>query len=113
MYCYVWSYVVRPEYLQAFRVAYGSEGEWVQLFRRDPEYIRTTLLGDCDSPARFLTVDTWSSREAYASFRERFCGEFETLDKSFQQFTLREVHVGDFDVLDESGHSTGIESIFT
>lgn len=102
MYCYVWSYLVRPEYLQAFRMAYGPEGDWVQLFGRDPEYIRTTLLGDRDNPARFVTIDFWSSREACVSFRERFRNEFDALDGSFERLTLPEVHLGDFDVLDES-----------
>ena len=100
MYCYVWSYVVRPEYLQAFRVAYDPDGEWVQLFRRDPEYIRTNLLSDRDNPTRFMTIDFWSSREACVSFRERFRSEFEALDKNFEQLTVEEVHLGDFD--DES-----------
>ena len=44
MYCYVWSYVVRPECLPAFRTAYGPDGDWVKLFQRDPEYIRTNFL---------------------------------------------------------------------
>jgi hypothetical protein len=69
MYCYVWSYVVRTECLPAFRTAYGPDGDWVQLFRRDPEYIRTTFLGDRDNPARFVTIDFWTSREACLSFR--------------------------------------------
>lgn len=63
MYCYVWSYVVRPEYVEAFRTAYGPEGEWVQLFRRDRGYIRTDLLADRDNPEHFMTIDFWSSRE--------------------------------------------------
>jgi len=102
MFCYVWSYVVRPECLSAFRTAYGPEGDWVRLFRRDPEYVRTTLLGDRDNPTRFMTIDFWASREACLSFRERFRGEFETLDKRFDQLTVHESHLGDFEVLDES-----------
>ena len=50
-----------------------------------------------------MTIDFWTSREAYASFRERFSREFEALDKSFEQLAVQEIHVGDFDVLDKSG----------
>jgi hypothetical protein len=100
MYCYVWSFVVRPEHSQAFRRAYGSDGDWVRLFRRDPEYIRTDFLGDRDDPARFMTIDYWSSREACLRFRERFRNEFEALDKGFEPLTVKEVHLGDFEVLD-------------
>src|SRR5436190_19384744 len=102
MYCYVWSYVVRPEHLQTFRIAYGPDGEWVRLFRRDPEYIRTECLHDLDDPARFMTIDFWRSREACAVFRERFRREFDSLDQSFERLTLQEVHLGDFDVLGET-----------
>jgi hypothetical protein len=101
MYCYVWTYVVRPEHLHAFRAGYGPEGEWVDLFRRDPEYICTRFLGDRNNPTRFMTIDFWSSREACMSFRDRFRIEFEALDKRFEELTVQEVHVGDFDVLDE------------
>lgn len=102
MFCYVWSYVVRPESLSAFHTAYGPDGDWVRLFRRDPEYIRTNFLGNLDDPTRFMTIDFWTSREACLSFRKRFASEFEALDKSFDQLTVEEVHLGDFEVLDES-----------
>jgi hypothetical protein len=101
MYCYVWSYVARPECSPAFRIAYGPDGDWVRFFRRDPAYIRTSFLGDLDDPARFMTIDFWTSREACISFRERFGSEFEALDKSLGQLTVEEVHLGDFEILDE------------
>jgi hypothetical protein len=100
MYCYVWSFVVRPECSQAFRRAYGPDGDWIRLFRRDPEYVRTDFLGDRDDPTRFMTIDFWTSREACLSFRERFRSEFDALDKSFEPLTVKEVHLGDFEVLD-------------
>ena len=100
MYCYIWSFVVRPERALEFRRAYGADGDWVRLFRRDPEYIRTDFLGDRDDPTRFLTIDFWTSREACLLFRERFRSEFDALDKSFEPLTLKEVHLGDFEVLD-------------
>ncbi len=102
MYCYVWSYVVRPECLPAFRTAYGPDGDWVRLFQRDPEYIRTNFLGDLENPTRFMTIDFWTSREAFLSFRDRFRSEFEALDKSFDRLTVQESHLGDFRVLDEA-----------
>src|SRR5579863_2650412 len=63
MYCYVWSFVVRSEYLKEFESAYGPEGDWSRLFRNDPQYIRTQLLVDRGHPSRFLTIDFWSSYE--------------------------------------------------
>lgn len=98
MYCYVWEFTVRSERLAEFEASYGPEGEWVQLFRRDPEYVRTLFLRDREAPTRFLTLDFWTSREACQAFRERFRFEFESLDERFQALTLQENYLGDFDV---------------
>lgn len=98
MYCYVWEYAVKSGKLSAFEASYGPEGEWVQLFRRDPEYIRTVLLRDRQDPTRFITLDFWTSRDACEAFREKFESEFEALDGRCEALTHRETHVGDFDV---------------
>jgi hypothetical protein len=99
MYAYVWSYVVRPEYVGSFRAAYGPKGEWVQLFRRDREYLRTDLLSNHGDPTRFMTIDFWSSREAFQSFRVRYSDEFNALDDRLAELTVEELHLGDFDVV--------------
>ena len=99
MYCYIWEYEVRQEHLQAFEDAYGPRGGWVQLFRRDVEYIRTDLLRSCDAATRFLTVDVWTSREAYRTFRGRFKAEFQAIDEACEVLTLREIHIGDFNLV--------------
>jgi heme-degrading monooxygenase HmoA len=99
MYCYVWEYEVRGERQSTFENAYGPEGEWVQLFQRDPGYVRTILLRGRESRARFVTVDFWTSREAFQAFRERFRTEFEALDERFEALTRRETYLGDFDIV--------------
>ena len=99
MYCYVWSYVVRPDSEPQFLSAYGPEGDWARFFRRDSQYIRTHLLCDRSQKSRFMTIDFWKSYDAWASFRERNAEEFEALDKAFEQFTVEEVHIGSFDAL--------------
>ncbi len=109
MYCYIWTYIVRPECVKQFHAASGPEGNWARFFRNDPAYIRTHLLSDRDHPTRFVTMDFWSSYEAWASFRQRFASQFEALDKTFEQYTVEEVHIGSFDVLSdgESAFSQG------
>src|SRR5262249_18853387 len=99
VYCYVWEYEVRPEHVEAFEHAYGSQGEWVRLFRHDPEYIRTELLRDRDSATRFMTIDYWTSSEACLAFRKRFENEFCAIDAACETLTLRETHLGDFSVV--------------
>jgi quinol monooxygenase YgiN len=99
VYCYVWEYEVREEHLQAFERVYGPGGEWVRLFRRDPEYLRTDLLRSNDAPARFITVDVWTSRESCLAFRDQFTDEFEALDRACEVMTRRETHIGDFSLV--------------
>lgn len=100
MYCYIWEYEVRSAHVKAFETGYGPHGEWVQLFRRDPAYIRTDLFRDRGSPTRFLTIDYWASREACMAFRERVRSEFDAIDARYGQLTSRETHLGDYDVVE-------------
>jgi hypothetical protein len=102
MYCYVWEFVVRLERARDFDEAYGPEGDWAQFFRRDPAYVRTLLLRDRETSVRFVTFDFWSSRKASVEFRRRYQSEFEALDATFEAWTLRETHLGDFDVVTQS-----------
>jgi len=97
MYSYVWEYQVHPDHSVEFESSYGSKGEWVNLFQRHPAYLRTELLKDQNDPLRFLTIDTWESREQYISFREEFRNEFDTIDKKCEAFTRNEQFLGDFD----------------
>jgi heme-degrading monooxygenase HmoA len=97
MYSYVWEYQVHPDYRAEFESSYGSNGEWVNLFRRHPGYLRTELLRDQNNAWRFLTIDTWESRERYLSFREEFRIEFESIDKKCEAFTKSEQFLGEFD----------------
>lgn len=99
MFCYVWEFVVQAERVRDFETAYGPDGDWVRLFRRDPAYVRTLLLRDRESPTRFVTIDFWTSREACLAFRERFQTEVDALDATFEAWTGRETHLGDFDVV--------------
>lgn len=99
MYCYVWSFLVRPEHVQDFRAAYGPEGDWARLFRRDRNYISTSLLADRSDANRFVTVDFWASHEAWAAFRKMHAAEFESLDRKFEAWTQEETQIGSFDVV--------------
>jgi hypothetical protein len=97
---YIWEYKVHESQIQAFEVAYGRDGEWMRLFMRDPSHIQTELLADSSNPVRFLTIDHWSTRAAFAEFRERFSSEFDAIDNSYAQYTIEERHVADFDLAD-------------
>lgn len=97
MYTYLWEYRVRPEAEARFRGEYGPDGAWVALFRRAPGYVSTRLYRDRDDGARYVTADTWETREAHDAFRRRFAEEFAELDAACETFTLREVCLGHFE----------------
>ena len=81
-----------------FESSYGANGEWVNLFNRHPAFIRTELLKDQKDPMRFLTIDTWKSREQYMSFRKEFQKEYDAIDNKCEAFTLNEQSLGEFDL---------------
>jgi quinol monooxygenase YgiN len=99
VFCYVWEYEVAPEKAEAFVAAYGPDGPWVRLFRRDPAYLGTELGRDADDPRRFLTIDRWTTREACLAFRERVRGEFDAIDAECERLTVRERAIGDFELV--------------
>ncbi|HYU24743.1 MAG TPA: hypothetical protein VEO74_06040 [Thermoanaerobaculia bacterium] len=91
MYVIVWRFVVKDR--AEFERHYGPEGTWAAFFRRDPGFVRTELLrGEGES----LTIDYWSSKEAFLAFRARNLAEYEAIDRRFEALTEREERVGDF-----------------
>ena len=99
MFCYIWEYIVKPEYTTSFAELYGSSGAWVELFRSDERYVRTVLLRDDTDPHRYVTLDYWTSKEACMSFRDGNREHFDAIDAQGDQYTSSETLVGDFDLL--------------
>jgi heme-degrading monooxygenase HmoA len=95
-YVYLWEFRTSTERRAEFERHYGAEGTWVQLFRRAPGYVGTELLGDVADPLRFVTIDRWVSAADYQSFRERFAGEYATLDALCAELTVTETLIGRF-----------------
>ena len=95
-YVIVWEFRVRPGMEKRFAEAYGPLGEWVDLFRQDPAYIRTELMKDAREPRRYLTVDFWASDVAYEAFRERRKDEYKSIDAKYEEMTEAEREVGRF-----------------
>jgi len=95
-YAYIWEYTIHPAFERAFVDAYAPEGEWVQLFRQHEGYIRTEFFRDLDNPDRFVTIDYWTSREAWQAFRDSADAAFRELDERCARYTLKERELGTF-----------------
>ena len=97
MYEIFWEYEVRPEQVAAFERLYGADGEWARLFRRADGYVETLLFRDTDRPTRYLTVDRWQSRAAFAAFVDAASSAYAALDRQGGALTVREHRLGAFD----------------
>lgn len=98
MFVVVWQFEIAEEKVVGFEAAYGADGTWAQLFRRSPEYKGTELLRDAYVPGSYLTVDRWTSEEAFRAFRKDHDKEYETLDRQCDALTSRETRVGAYTV---------------
>jgi len=94
MFLALWEFEVKPGCEKRFLRAYGPEGDWAKLFRKDANYQETRLLHDPEHPAIFLTLDFWASRQAYDSFMATHAAEYEELDAAGKELTLRERKIG-------------------
>ena len=71
VYAYMWEFHVKDGSEVEFEQAYGSDGEWTQLFRKAEGYLGTELHRDIEAKGRYVTIDYWSSHAAYDAFREQ------------------------------------------
>lgn len=99
-YVCAWEFVVRPACVAEFERIYGSDGEWVRLFRRAPGYQCSELHRDRTQPTRFLTLDFWDSREACDRFQRAHADDYEALDARCEPLTEREREIGRFEPVD-------------
>ena len=92
----VWEFRIGSGKRREFQKVYGSEGVWAKLFRHGEGYIRTDLMRDLRTPGRYLTLDFWASREAYARFKKENRAEYHAIDEKCGSLTESEVKVGEF-----------------
>ena len=96
MFVIVWQFDIAEEHLSRFESAYGPSGSWATLFARSPEYRGTDFLKDAYVPGRYVTIDRWSSEEAFRSFRKENDADYEALDRSCDSLTGIETRIGAF-----------------
>lgn len=89
---------VKPGSEELFEKAYGAEGEWVRLFRRDARYRGTPWLKDVGAARIYVTVDTWESPAAYEEFRAKFAEQYAEIDGKCEGLTIAEKHLAEFAV---------------
>lgn len=98
MFVVVWQFEIAEDKIAAFEEAYGSEGKWAKLFRSSPEYRGTELLRDAYVPGSYLTIDRWSSEDAFRAFRKAHDADYEAIDRSCDALTGKESRIGAYTV---------------
>jgi heme-degrading monooxygenase HmoA len=98
MFVVVWQFEIAEDKIGAFEAAYGQDGEWAQLFRCSPDYRGTELLRDAYVTGNYLTIDRWSSEDAFRAFRKEHDAAYETLDRACDDLTARETRIGAYTV---------------
>lgn len=96
MFLTLWEFEVKSGCEELFEQAYGSEGEWVRLFRRDLRYRGTRLLRDVARERAYLTMDLWESQEGYEEFREKWALEYAEIDRKCEDLTLGQKCLGQY-----------------
>jgi heme-degrading monooxygenase HmoA len=94
MFLVLWEFDVKPGCDEQFESVYGPDGDWAQLFRRDPAYQRTLLLRDPFRERTYVTCDFWETREAYESFLHAHSKVYQEIDKACESLTLSEREIG-------------------
>lgn len=98
MFVVVWQFEIAEEKIAAFESCYGPEGPWAQLFRTSPDYLGTELLRDAYVTGSYITIDRWSSEDAYRAFRKTHDADYEALDRNCDALTNRETRIGTYTV---------------
>jgi heme-degrading monooxygenase HmoA len=92
----VWEFRVRIGKTQKFERVYGPDGAWAKFFRSGKGYIRTELIRELKEGRRYLTIDVWTSAEAYSRFKKENRVEYQAIDEKCASLTQDERKIGEF-----------------
>jgi heme-degrading monooxygenase HmoA len=93
MFVILWEFEVKPGNQVRFESAYGPDGAWAQLFKRDPHFRKTRLVQDPSRPLYYFTLDFWDSESSYRNFLDSNQAGYKELDASFVELTKQERHI--------------------
>ena len=90
MYTIVWSFVVKPGREAEFEEHYGAAGTWASLFEKGSGFVKTELVRDAPPSRRYVTIDTWQSKEDFERFAAANHEEYARIDAMCEELTERE-----------------------
>jgi heme-degrading monooxygenase HmoA len=96
----VWEYMVRRERVEEFESLYRPDGPWVELFRRSPGFVDTSLVRDVRNRNRYVISDRWTGEEAYEAFQREHAADYQALNARGERLHRAEHLIGKFETLD-------------
>ena len=96
MFLIVWEYMARQDRLEEFQELYRADGPWVELFKRSPGFVSTTLMRDVRDPHRFVIADRWMSEESYEAFKQEFAADYRAMSERGERLHRAEHLIGRF-----------------
>jgi heme-degrading monooxygenase HmoA len=96
----VWEYMARPDRLEEFEALYRPDGEWVDLLKRSPGFVSTTLMRDVSDKHRFVIADRWNSEASYEAFKLDFAKDYAALSERGERLHRAEHLIGRFDFVE-------------
>jgi len=102
----LWEFQARHGQEAEFEQAYGPDGVWASFFRQGEGFLGTELWRDQEKVGRYITVDRWTTREAFEIFRAGHLEEYQTVDRRCEMLTERECHLGSFTSVEAASVST-------
>jgi len=91
-----WEYMIRPDRVEEFEALYRPDGPWVELFKRSPGFLSTTLMRDARDPLRYIIADRWSSQASYEAFKLDFAADYAALSERGERTHRAEHLIGQF-----------------
>jgi heme-degrading monooxygenase HmoA len=96
----VWEYMARPDRIEEFETLYRPDGAWVELFKKSPGFVSTTLMRDIKDGCRYMIADRWTSEESYEAFKQDFAAEYQKLSRQGERVYRAEHLIGRFDFVE-------------
>ena len=100
----IWQFRVRPGMESTFERIYGPHGDWVTLFQTGDGYLQTDLNRSLEDKQVYVTLDFWSSQDAYDRFRTANTAAYKEIDARCETLTEGEVEIGRFVTLSAPGN---------
>ena len=89
----VWQYEVVEGREAEFERVYAGDGAWARLFARSEGFLGTELFRSLSEPRGYLTVDRFTSADAFRRLLEQYAASYAELDRQAEALTLSEQEI--------------------